>query len=606
MHSDYLDVEIKISKQEEAGYPVTLTWGEAQQSPAIYLRPLEDIEPLTDGSALFNWLMFDETTKQIWGQIYGQNPKRRLRLNFEVTALDLHALPWETLSELDENGLSQVLATADQTPLSRYIANSTLPMQAVAERPLKMLALIANPANLEEFGLPALDYALEQTILADAVSDVSGQVQVDFLSPPVTLSALETALREGYQFLHLVAHGKFMDKSKQSVLYLADEQNQVKPAIAEDFLAMLSNLQGNLPHLLFLAACQGATQDTTAKANLGLAPRLVQVGLPAVLAMQDKVQVQTARTFSQVFYRQLLRHGLVDLATNQARAAIMTAELPDQAIPVLFSRLVDNRLLIEPDPDSLPIIERQPSEPETVYIAEGDFYLGCEAEEGIPAYEQPRHQVYLEPYRIGKYPVTNEEYAVFVAETDYPVGSEMGWHGQEPEPETLKHPVSGVSWYDALAYCQWLTEKTGRAYTLPTEAQWEKAARGKQSCAPYPWGAWAEGRCHYGGEAIASVCLYPAQSDYDCYDLVGNVREWTCSLWGNGLKPDEAFYYPWTDTLKRNDTEAGSHIYRVYRGGSYKDSKQRYIHCGTRRGEAPTKTGSFGKRLGFRVALNFG
>lgn len=96
--------------------------------------------------------------------------------------------------------------------------------------------------------------------------------------------------------------------------------------------------------LVFLASCETATGSTMA-AFRSLAAQLVNAGVPAVAAMQGQVKMGTARQFTQTFYRQLLKHGLVDLAANEARSAIMTAGLPGAAIPVLFLRLRDGQLL---------------------------------------------------------------------------------------------------------------------------------------------------------------------------------------------------------------------------------------------------------------------
>jgi formylglycine-generating enzyme required for sulfatase activity len=74
-----------------------------------------------------------------------------------------------------------------------------------------------------------------------------------------------------------------------------------------------------------------------------------------------------------------------------------------------------------------------------------------------------------------EYPVTNSQYEEFVREKHIPVAPVMGWDGQRVPPGLENHPVAGVTWYEALAYCQWLSEKTGRSYSLPNEAQWEKA-----------------------------------------------------------------------------------------------------------------------------------
>jgi hypothetical protein len=94
---------------------------------------------------------------------------------------------------------------------------------------------------------------------------------------------------------------------------------------------------------VFLAACQSATRST-ADAFLGLGPKLVSAGVPAVVAMQDVVTVVTARKFSGTFYQRLLAHGQVDLAVNEARSVLLTAGRPDAAVPVLFMRLKSGQL----------------------------------------------------------------------------------------------------------------------------------------------------------------------------------------------------------------------------------------------------------------------
>ena len=122
----------------------------------------------------------------------------------------------------------------------------------------------------------------------------------------------------------------------------------------------------------------------------------------------------------------------------------------------------------------------------------------------------------------------------------------MGWSSSTPPPDKLNHPVQGVRWSDALAYCEWLREETGRPYSLPSEAQWEKAARGTDGRS-YPWGdEWEADRCNHQSDETTAVDAFPAQSSYGCFDLVGNIREWTRTIWGvTRPRPDDKFRYPW-------------------------------------------------------------
>jgi hypothetical protein len=126
---------------------------------------------------------------------------------------------------------------------------------------------------------------------------------------------------------------------------MANERNEVELIRDTDFSAMLARLlaatdqrQDDKLRLVYLDSCATATRDT-GDAFRGFAPALVRAGVPAVVAMQDLIEVRSGQAFSSAFYRQLLQHGQVDLACNEARGALLTARLPGAEIPVLFMRL---------------------------------------------------------------------------------------------------------------------------------------------------------------------------------------------------------------------------------------------------------------------------
>lgn|GEM_PF-1478575 len=248
-------------------------------------------------------------------------------------------------------------------------------------------------------------------------------------------------------------------------------------------------------------------------------------------------------------------------------------------------------------------IDRESFEPETILIPKGPFFMGSLNPGDAPAYETPQHTVNLPAYRIGKSPVTNSQYEEFVREKNIPVAPVTGWNGQRVPSGLESYPVTGVTWYEARAYCQWLSEKTGRSYLLPNEAQWEKACRGGNSFV-YPWGNDLEaGRSNHGCKSIAAVDAYPAQNEFGCFDMVGNVRQWTCSLWGEKRsQPDAAYLYPWKDD-ERNSLSANRQIRRVVRGSSMRDGVTR-LRCSARSGQLPDDRGLAGMRHGFRVVIN--
>ena len=143
--------------------------------------------------------------------------------------------------------------------------------------------------------------------------------------------------------------------------------------------------------------------------------------------------------------------------------------------------------------------------------------------------EQPQHRLYLPEFYIGKYPVTNEQYAAFVKATRQ--AAPQHWkNGQIPAGKE-NHPVVDVSWKDAVAFCRWLSQASGKTIRLPTEAEWEKAARGDDGRI-YPWGDKPPTKelCNFGGNVgdTTPVGQYPAgASPCGALDMAGNVWEWT-------------------------------------------------------------------------------
>jgi formylglycine-generating enzyme required for sulfatase activity len=246
--------------------------------------------------------------------------------------------------------------------------------------------------------------------------------------------------------------------------------------------------------------------------------------------------------------------------------------------------------------------------PETVLVPAGPFLMGStEDNELATDREHPQHQVKLDAFLIGRYPVTNAQYARFIEGGGYEnqaYWTEAGWAWREEEGSTQprywgdpkwnqpNYPVVGVSWYEVLAYCRWLSEVTGQEFRLPTEAEWEKAARGEHG-REWPWGNEFDpqkANTSEGGHGRTTpVGQYSPGGDspYGASDMAGNVFEW-CST----LKRD----YPYQPDDGREDPESeGS---RVLRGGSW-FSSQGYARCADRHRYYPDPRG-YG--LGFRVA----
>jgi len=338
------DLEIRIFQKQEQGYPVEMTLAGQQEFPRGHIAA--DILPwaasgdlVADGQKLLEKLLADAPLRDAWAQSKGQALKRRVRFRLDAAAAELHALPWELLQE----GQAMLAAQSD-TPFSRYLPIALPWGGEVKERPIRVLVVISNPDDLQaKYELPQADVALERKALEDGLAGVGpDKISVEFMDAPVTLERLEEALRKGYHILHFLGHGAFSAKRGQAALYMQDAEGHAKRVLDDEFVSMLAR-QGVQLRLVVLAACQSATRSS-ADAFLGLGPKLVSVGVPAVVAMQDFVTVETARKFSGAFYKRLLEHGQVDLAVNEARSALLTAGRPDAAVPVLFMRLKSGQL----------------------------------------------------------------------------------------------------------------------------------------------------------------------------------------------------------------------------------------------------------------------
>jgi len=203
--------------------------------------------------------------------------------------------------------------------------------------------------------------------------------------------------------------------------------------------------------------------------------------------------------------------------------------------------------------------------------------------------EQPQRELTLPEYQIGRYPVTNAEYAEFVRATGR--RAPRHWNGEVYPEELASHPVVYVTWSDALAYVEWLSETTGQPYRLPTEAEWEKAARGQEALL-WPWSNdWDEQKCNMelsGPGSTTPVGQYSPAGDspYGCADMAGNVYEWCNTLY-------QAYPYKGDDG-RENLQASGS---RVLRGGCWRDDNPVRVRCAYRYGNPPEDD-----YFGFRVA----
>jgi len=233
-----------------------------------------------------------------------------------------------------------------------------------------------------------------------------------------------------------------------------------------------------------------------------------------------------------------------------------------------------------------------------VQIPAGPFLMGSDRSKDRRADEQefPLRTVHLDDYWIGKYPVTNEEYRAFVRATGRKAPSH--WRRGNIPKDKERHPVVNVTWYDAVAFCDWLTGRLSATQYfahLPTEAEWEKAARGTDGRI-FPWGdMWDSSRCNggpilFGGTTPVGKYSPQGDSPYGLADVAGNVWEWCATKWTE----TEA-----GSAIDADDDEYGG-VSRAVRGGSWYHVEWD-VRCALRGWEEPDARYD---HLGFRCACS--
>ncbi len=294
----------------------------------------------------------------------------------------------------------------------------------------------------------------------------------------------------------------------------------------------------------------------------------------------DFADPQGHRTWAEARQRRDQRYeaALKAAASSQWQAAVpylvaLLAEAPDDQ--------ASSTWLAHFPPLQAEVARRQRWLPTMVKVPAGPFLMGSSsADQHAESDEKPQHTLSLPDYWIGKTPITNAQFRPFVegdGYTNQAYWTAAGWQWREGEKlvkplywddakwNGADYPVIGVSWFEAVAYCRWLSAQTGITFCLPSEAEWEKAARGADGRI-YPWGnPWETGRCNSEEANIQGttpVGQYPSgASPYGALDMAGNVWEWCATKWG---KP---YPHQVEDEWQAVYVEADQN--RVLRGGSW-------------------------------------
>ncbi len=388
----YDDFELLVMQKNAEGYPtrvISASAGEGQgilsfdsnyadiQRALTRIRNEESDEQLflDFGRTLFQRLFsgqIEDVYRASLGHARAQGKGLRIRLRLEPP--ELSAIPWEYLYD-ELNDL--FLGVSPETPITRYIQVPEPPRSITIHTTLKVLAVISDPINLADHGLPALDAEKEEDVLRQALGEWEreGLVQLEFLYHAVGSEIREKLRRYQPHIFHFIGHGAFRDDAVDAASYIFEEaaasyifeeaatSTGSRPSSANAYLviededhhlklitgrAFREFFTGNdFTKLVVLNACQSATTSST-QPLVGLAPNLVRRGLPAVVAMQYGIYDDTAIRFSREFYRALAVGFPVDTAISEARRGIYIdcgAERRDWGTPVLFMRSPDGVIL---------------------------------------------------------------------------------------------------------------------------------------------------------------------------------------------------------------------------------------------------------------------
>jgi tetratricopeptide (TPR) repeat protein len=386
---EYTTILIRIYPKDDTSgtYPVEATLDDGDFHPGGELRLewerllLQETDPLGYGrllaDALFAGPISEAYISVASRAAVAAEGRVRVRLWIDDRAAELHALPWERLYHRQKSKLVP-LSTTTRTPFSRYLPVHNGQPQPIRRSPVRLLFAIANPSDLAStLRLAPVDVEAEVENLVQALGELraSRQFQVTIMPGQTGLSPdLRSRLeKEGYRIregvtsldgilkalpgcdlFHFLGHG-ILRPDGVAALHLEKEDGTWEPVTDDELTTALAATQP-LPQLAFLAACEsGKREAKEGRPFVGLGPKLLQAGVPAVVAMQDVVPMDLARQLTADFYRNLLIHGQIDLALNQARLLLFDTEEVDWAIPVLFSRLINNALVDFP---SLPSLQR--------------------------------------------------------------------------------------------------------------------------------------------------------------------------------------------------------------------------------------------------------
>jgi hypothetical protein len=353
------DLEISLHRYDPAAYTIELRFSQPESDadirlgmsrPALFQLDLAALKALAHdppayGGALAQALFADPAVLSAFAQARAQaqalDVKLRIRLLVGGSAPELHRLRWETLCDPQDGS---PLFTGERLLFSRYL--SSVDWSPVRLRPrgdLSALLVISSPSNLGEYSLAPIDVAAELARARENLGVVTATALPDAASGlRATLENLLTHLHDGYDILYLVCHGTLKDG--EAWLWLEDSQGQVARLSGSELFQRLREIDAH-PRLAVLVSCQSAG-DGEGDALAAIGPRMAEAGVPAVIAMQGNLTMETAAQLMPTFFAELQRDGQIDRALSMARGQVR--QRPDYWMPALFMRLKSGRIWYVP------------------------------------------------------------------------------------------------------------------------------------------------------------------------------------------------------------------------------------------------------------------
>lgn len=557
------------------------------------------------GEVLFD-ILFDDVLLHDFVNFYHrvvEQEKQLLRVELDIDEQgmpEIAALPWEFMcvparANLGTIWLGTVPYLVFYRRRSQWIPAS--PIQLQKDEKLRIALAISAPQNLSPVAYEPVQEALEKLAI-----ELANKVELLPILKSANPETVHAVLAKKPHIFHFIGHGRLVNDNNREIGQIAFVDPEFDEAMwvdADDFSELFNQ---HRPGVVMLQACEGGMLSAS-QAFVGVASRVLQQNIPVVVAMQYEVTNSTASRFSCRFYQQLVQGDPVDIAAQYGRRAIALGPTQyrkrDFATPVIFMRVQDGYLFkrdeksknsnnIEEFPTQLQFTRQQQKLPiisspkqgiegngvmlEMVVIPGGEFLMGSSESEGKQyTNERPQHLVTVKPFLMSKTPITQAQWRE-IACLKYEVHQKL-----KLRPSNLggkKHPVTNVSWYDAIEFCDRLSQKTGHEYRLPSEAEWEYACRAGTTTPFYFGEIITSNLANYDpsrtyGSKTKGIYLkkttpvgdFKIANKFGLCDLHGNVWEWCLDFW------HETYENAPTDGNKWLGNSENST--RVMRGGSY-------------------------------------